>query len=291
MSETGLDEYKPSNQTHAERRRGYKFAVGQQTDAKRRMPEFGSREYDQDTDSRSRRENMLIVGGALVTAGTVAAGGLGALEEVGGAIRDGANATVQTVEDTYNAIKTPVEGTLDLAGNLIPNDEPNKPRIPNYIMLGDVEVTLSDELNFRESPYTTGKAFSPNEIGWNDAKLANKVIVDGKYEYQPIEADENGKIVVHNPEFVVGTYTGGGSGASESDEQKLWMQLYRTDGSTGFIAFQGTTRGHVREIKEDPTQPSTFIKAETIQQQKGGATIVVYDGALPSQTSFITAGN
>ncbi len=151
-------------------------------------------------------------------------------------------------------------------------------------MLGDVKITLSDELNFRNSPHVTGNADSPNQQDW---KLANKIVVDGKVDYQPVEVGPDGTFIVHNPEFVVGQYTGGGLGATKGDNEKLWMQLYRPDGSTGFVAYQGETRQYMEELKVDPTKPTKFVKAETLQDA-GGIRVVTYDQPPPSQTSFIT---
>lgn len=245
--------------------KGYSFA-------RRRLPEFGGLNSVPSGDN-GRDASMRIVGGALLVAGAMAGGVAAAHEGFGDAVATVEGNTVQTIE-----------GALDLAGKLVPDNEPNRPRIPNYIMLGDVEITLSDELNFRNSPHVTRKEDRSNKLDW---KLANKIVVDGKVEYQPVEVNKDGRIIVHNPEFVVGQYTEGGYGTGD-DQERLWMQLYRTDGTTGFVAYQGETRQYIKELKHDPTQRTTFIKAETLQDA-GGIRVVKYDQPVPTQTSFITS--
>ncbi len=248
------------------------------------MPVFGSSEY---AKPRTSTGDRLILGTAAAALATTIGIGTGAFEKTGEEIGDFTKATVATAENITNTIKMPFEGALDLAGKLIPDDEPDKARIPNYILEGKVEIKTSDALRLRQNPKTTGKADAPNELDWDKVKLANKKVVDYQVVYEPIDIDEGDTFIVENPELVVGQYTGGGTGNTKTPEEKLWLQLYTTDGGSVFVNFQPQTREYVHEKKQDPTIPSNMIKAITLQNSHG-VTLVQYDQAPPLQTSFIT---
>lgn len=263
------------------------------TESKRgstKMPAFGSNEYDRGIDTRTKTSDKLVLAGSAVALAAATGIVSGAFEKGAQEVGDFTQAVARNVEDTYNTLKMPLDGALDLAGKLIPDNEPDKARIPNYILKGQVEIQTSDALRLRQNPNTTGKMDTPNELDWDKVELANKTIVDGKVVYEPIDVNEGDRLVVTNPELVVGQYTGGGSGNNRTPEEKLWLQLYTTDGGSVFVNYQGQTREFVHELKADPTTPSTYIKAETLQNSHG-VTLVRYNQAPPQQTSSITNTN
>lgn len=267
MSELGEGNWKPSG------------TVGSHT---KKMPEFGSEEYN-----RKPSKIKKIARAALATIGIGAATTVatGTASEAIDIIQDAPSTTAHALEHTTNAIKVPIDKGIDLLGNIIPDDEPGEPRIPNKILLGQVEIDVSDDLNLRSSPHTTGKADAPNKIDWKDAQFANKVVIDGQEQLVPLETYEKGNtLLVNNPEIVIGQHTGGGNGIGENS---YWIQLYRMDGSPVFINFQSETSQYVKEVKEDPTKPSEYINAETIQNA-GGVKVVAFDKTPPDNTSVIS---
>lgn len=267
MDEAGEGNWKPSG------------TVGEHT---KKMPEFGSKEYDRKPSKIKKIAQSAL---AAIGIGAAATYTTGNTSEAIDAIHDAPSSSINTLEDITNIIKVPADKGIDLMGKIIPDDEPDEPRIPNKILLGQVEIKVTDDLNLRSSPHTTGKADKPNKIDWKNANLANKIVIEGQEQLVPLEKYEEGStLVVKNPEIVIGQHTGGGNGIGENS---YWIQLYRIDGSPVFVNFQSETRDFVKEIKDNPSEPSKFINAKTLQDS-GGVKVVVYDQTPPENTSQIT---
>lgn len=282
MTESGIEDFKPSGVPHSEKRLGYKFAVGHEKKGSS-VPIPGSKEFAEQEKKKQRLQTMLIVGGGATALATAAGIGTGLFDKAGDEISDATKSTISMVENAVDTITVPIDKAIDLAGKIIPDDEPDRARIPNRILVGDVEIKTSNELQLRRNPQVTGKAESPNEIDWEDAKLANKKIVNNQVVYEPIEFKEGDTLIVRNPELVSGQYTGGGNGIGK---EKDWIQLYLTDGSPVYINFQSETYGHVNEMK-DPTKDSEYINATKLQDANG-VRIVRYDSPLPENTSSVS---
>lgn len=232
------------------------------------MPPFLSKRYEKSSKFTSLARNAAIVVAGLGIVGLETK----TLDDAAEFAKDTTNTILHATEQIGQGIKVPVDAAIDFTGALIPDDEPDKARIPNKILLGKVEITTSKELSLKRSPDITTDFKPLNSIPWDDARLANKEVKEGRFVFTPIELATGGTLIVTNPEIVV-------------TKNKQYIQLYRDDGSTAFVEFQESE--FEKEIKDDPTEPSKFITAETMQDA-GGIRVVIYSSQLPETTSNIS---
>lgn len=227
---------------------------------------------------------VAAVGGVMaVTAVVGAAEQKGVNQEIGDSIKDLSTETLNMAIDTVDAVKVPVDKSVDIFGNIIPDNKPVEARIPNKILLGDIEIKITDKLYLRTSPSVMGKSERPNEVSWDAVNLANKKVVNNQVVLQPIEYKMGDTLTVRNPEIVIGQFTGGGNGIGE---KSYWIQLYQADGQPVYINFQAETSEFVREVKENPADETRYSTATTIQNAQG-LNIVQYDIPAPQTTSAL----
>lgn len=230
--------------------------------------------------------------GVLAGLGIAFGGGVAASDKVQETVSDAAGTVKDIGETGLNVVKAPYEVAKD-AGNVMqnvaeaitPENSPDKPRNPDQVMVGNVSVEVTKNLNVRTSPNIPGKEFAGNEIGWDKVNLVNQVVVGGKIQLVPVEFKDGDILNIENPEYVFGQASGGGFG---HDEKSKWLMLY-TQNSDGelravYIADQAETSAYVKTTSEQPK----YIDAKTLQDSSNGVKIVQFSEALPDKVNQIT---
>lgn len=227
--------------------------------------------------------------GGLAAMGITFGAGVAVGDEVKQAVDNTASAAAATTRDVaevgVNTVKAPYEVVKNGLDAITPDNNPDKPRNPDQVMVGSVSITPSEKLNVRTSPNIPGKESPGNEISWDKVKLVNQVVVDGKLTLVPIEYNEGDTLIIENPDIVFGQNSGGGFG---HDEKAQWIMLYtqNNDGELRavYVARQQETFPHVQVSSEN----IHFIDATTRQDSSDGVKVIQFSEPTPDVRNHIT---